>query len=206
MINLHQALTDISSIRRQVARTTQFHGYGPATLATTGLFALGAAALQARYLPAPEHRFPGYLLVWTLTAILSAALIAAQTLTRTRRIHSGLADEMIHQAVEQFLPSVAAGALLTFVFMRFLPASQWMLPGLWQIVFSLGVFASCRFLPRLITLAGAWYLLTGLYCLTLAGPRGLSPWNMGVPFAAGQFLTAAILLITTREPRAGGVA
>ena len=201
MTDLNQALTDITSIRRQVARTTQFHGYGPATLAATGLFALAAAAIQARYLPTPEHRFPGYLLIWTLTAILSAALITAQMLTRTRRIHSGLADEMIHQAVEQFLPAVAAGALLTFVFMRFLPA-QWMRPGLWQIVFSLGVFASCRFLPRLIALAGAWYLLTGLYCLALAGPRALSPWNMGLPFAAGQIFIAAILLISTREARA----
>jgi hypothetical protein len=201
MTDLNQALTDISSIRRQVARTTQFHGYGPATLTATGLFALGAAALQAHYLPAPDRRFPGYLLIWTLTAALSAALIAVQTLTRTRRIHSGLADEMIHQAVEQFLPSVAAGALLTFVFMRLLPAAQWMLPGLWQIVFSLGVFASCRFLPRPIALAGAWYLLTGLYCLILAGPRALSPWAMGIPFAVGQTLVAAILLITTREGR-----
>jgi len=30
-----------------------------------------------------------------------------------------------------------------------------MLPGLWQIVFSLGVFSSCRFLPRPMLAAGA---------------------------------------------------
>ena len=74
-------------------------------------------------------------------------LIGVQTLTRTRRIHSGMADEMILMAVEQFLPSVGAGALISIVLMRLVPANIWMLPGLWQITYSLGVFASCRFLP-----------------------------------------------------------
>ena len=55
---------------------------------------------------------------------------------------------MILMAVEQFLPSVGAGALISIVLVRLVPANIWMLPGLWQITYSLGVFASCRFLPR----------------------------------------------------------
>ena len=47
MNDLYKALGDISSIRRQMASTTEFRGYGPATLATTGLFAILAAAAQA---------------------------------------------------------------------------------------------------------------------------------------------------------------
>ena len=39
MNDLNKALGDISSIRRQVARSTEFRGYGPATLAATGVFA-----------------------------------------------------------------------------------------------------------------------------------------------------------------------
>src|ERR1035441_4933563 len=35
MNDLNRALGDISSIRRQMARSTEFHGYGPATLAGT---------------------------------------------------------------------------------------------------------------------------------------------------------------------------
>ena len=73
---------------------------------------------------------------------------------RTRRIHSGLADEMIHMAVEQFQPSVGAGALLTLVLVRFVPSALWMLPGIWQIIFILGVFSSCRFLPRRVAARG----------------------------------------------------
>jgi len=47
MSDLDKALGDISSIRRQMARATEFRGYGPATLAATGGFALLAATVQA---------------------------------------------------------------------------------------------------------------------------------------------------------------
>ena len=199
MDDLNKALGDISSIRRQVARTTEFRGYGPATLAATGVIAILAAAAQALWLPDPAGHILLYLSIWVTTAIVSAALIGVQTVTRAQRIHSGMADEMIHMAVEQFLPSVGAGALLTLVLIRSVPSAFWMLPGLWQIIFSLGVFSSCRFLPRPMIAAGAWYLLAGLTCLTVADNRALSPWTMGIAYGAGQLLVAAILLFTSKE-------
>ena len=118
---------------------------------------------------------------------------------RSRRIHSGLADEMIRTAVEQFLPSAIAGALLTITLVRWVPHALWMVPGMWQITFSLGVFSSCRFLPRPMIAAGAWYLLTGLACIALADTRALSPWAMGIPYGVGQLLVATILLLNSKD-------
>jgi hypothetical protein len=199
MNDLNRALGDISSIRRQVARSTEFRGYGPATLAATGGIAVLAAGIQAVWLPNPADHISKYLAIWVSTAILSAALIAVQTVTRSQRIHSGMADEMIRMAVEQFLPAAGAGALLTIVLVGSVQSALWMLPGLWQITFSLGVFSSCRFLPRPMAAAGAWYLLTGLTCITLAGGRALSPWTMGVSYGVGQLLVAGILFFTAKE-------
>jgi hypothetical protein len=199
MDDLTKALGAISEIRRQVAHSTEFRGYGPVTLAVTGLFAILAASGQAIWLVRPSDHISVYLAIWISTAVLSASLIGFHTFTRARRMHSGMADEMIRMAVEQFLPSVGAGASLTFVLVRSVPSAVWMLPGLWQIIFSLGVFSSCRFLPRPMVLAGAWYLVTGLTCLMLAGNRALSPLTMGVSFGVGQLLVAAILLFTSEE-------
>lgn len=199
MNDLHKALGDISSIRRQVARSTEFRGYGPATLAATSVFAISAAGVQTLLLPDPVDRISVYLNIWISTAILSAILTGTQMYARSRRIHSGISQEMIRMAVEQFLPSVGAGLLLTIVLMRAAPASIWMLPGLWQIIFSLGIFSSCRFLPRPILAAGAWYLLTGLVCLGFGDARALSPWAMGIPFGVGQLLVAGILLFSAPE-------
>jgi hypothetical protein len=195
--DLYKALGDISSIRRQMASTTEFRGYGPATLATTGMFAILAAAAQARRLPDPAHHISAYLGVWVSTAVFSAGLTGVQMYTRARRIHSGLSNEMLRMAVEQFLPSAAAGLLVTIVLLRYVPFATWMLPGMWQIIFGLGIFSSCRFLPRPMIAAGAWYLLTGLSCLAMGGNRAFSPWTMGISYGAGQLLVAAILLFST---------
>jgi hypothetical protein len=199
MNDLHKALGDISSMRRQMARSTEFHGYGPATLATTGAFAVVAAGAQARWVPIAANHISSYLSIWICTAFASAALIGIQMHTRSRRMHSGLADEMIRMAVEQFLPSALAGALITVVLVRYVPQAFWILPGLWQVIFGLGVFASCRFLPRPMLIAGAWYLVTGLACISGGNERALSPWAMGVPYGLGQLLVATILFATAKE-------
>jgi hypothetical protein len=199
MTDLHKAIGDISSIRRQMARTTEFRGYGPMTLAATGVSAILASAVQAGWLTDPANHIALYLTIWTSTAIVSAALIGTEMFARTRRIHSGLADEMIRMAVEQFLPSAGAGALLSFVLIHYVPSAVWMLPGMWQITYSLGIFSSCRFLPRLMIAPGVWYLLTGLISISLAGNRALSPWTMGIAFGLGQLLVAAVLLFHTTE-------
>jgi hypothetical protein len=199
MNDLHKALGDISSIRRQVASTTEFRGYGPATLALTGVFAIAAAIAQAFLVADPAGHLEAWLNIWLVTAVVSAALTGTQMYTRSRRIHSGLSNEMLRMAVEQFVPSAVAGFLITIVLLRAVPNQAWMIPGMLQVIFALGIFSSCRFLPRPMVAAGAWYLLTGLSCLAMGGSRALSPWAMGVPFGAGQLLVAIILFFNSAE-------
>ena len=199
MTDLHKALSEINAIRGQIALGAQFRGYGPATLSATGIMALLAAAAQAHWLKDPGHNVAAYLAIWIATAVLSLSIISVETITRARRVYSGLARQMIHCAVEQFLPAIVAGLLLTVVLWRCAPQSLWMLPGLWQMIFSLGVFASCRFLPRPMFAVGVWYLAAGLLCLALGSQAALSPWAMAVPFGVGQLLVAAVLQFDYKE-------
>jgi hypothetical protein len=188
-----EALADINAIRTQVARDTQFRGYGPLSIAATGLLALLVAAAQS-YLVKEGRDFIGFLMVWAATAAVAIALTAAETITRARRAHSGLANEMIQAAVEQFLPALGVGALLTAVLLWAAPQEVWLLPGLWQLLFCLGVFASCRFLPRRTYIAGIWYLASGLTCIVIGSEsKSFSPWSMGIAFGVGQLLVAAVL-------------
>jgi hypothetical protein len=194
MRDLNRALTDISVIREQLARGTEFRGYGPAALAATGILALVVAAAQALWLKDPAAHVHFYVALWVVTAAVSLIVIGMETLQRSRRAHGDLAVPMLQSAVEQFLPAIVAGGLLTVALLQVAPQSLWMLPGLWQIVFSLGVFASCRFLPRPMFIAGVWYLACGLGCLALVPPeQRFSPWVMGVPYGVGQLLVARIL-------------
>jgi hypothetical protein len=194
MIDLDKALADITAIRSQMARGAEFRGYGPATVAATAALAVAAAVLQAVWLPAPAANPFAYAMLWGATAVVCFTLIGIEMVARTRRIHSGLADEMIQAATEQFIPAGVAGLLLTVVLFQYAPQTLWMLPGLWQIVFSLGLFASCRLLPRPMFAAAVWYLAAGLGSLAFAnGAHAFSPYAMAIPYGVGQLLIAAVL-------------
>jgi hypothetical protein len=194
MTELRQALAEIRAIRTQVARGTQFRGYGPRSIAASGVLAFAVAAMQARWLTGSEHDVCEFLEIWIATAAFSVVLSAWETVTRARRLHDGFAKEMTHAAVEQFLPAIVAGILLTVVLVKATPQVTWMLPGLWELMFSLGVFASCRFLPRPMFAVGLWYLASGLTCVAVASVhQTLSPWSMGIPFGIGQLLVAFVL-------------
>lgn len=192
--DLQKALAEITAIRSQMAKGAEFRGYGPVTLAATGLIALAAAFIQSLWLPDAAQRIEAFTGIWVAVAAISVILIGLETVARSRRMHSGLADEMLHAAIGEFMPAAVAGLLTSLVLFRFAPQHLALLPGLWQILFSLGVFASCHLLPRAIFAAGAWYLLCGLGNLALAqGPYAFSPLAMGLPFGLGQLLIALIL-------------
>lgn len=193
MRDLDKALADILAIRSQLAAGTAFQGYGPGAVAATGLLALAATGLQQMRLEGAAEPL-SFFAFWIAVAVGAAAIVGTEMVARTWRQHSGLADELLRHAAEQMLPAGAVGALLLVVLWRFAPDEVWLLPGLWQIFVGLGIFASLRILPRSIALAGAHYVFAGLVVLALsAQTRSLSPLTMGVPFALGQFLVAAIL-------------
>ena len=197
MRDLERALADITAIRSQLARGTQFRGYGPITVAATGVLALAAALVQVLYVPDPAATPLGYLALWSGMAVLAVIITGAEMIARSRREHGGLADEMLYQAVEQYIPAGVAGMLLTVFIHRYAEGALPLLPGLWQIIFSLGVFASCRSMPQGMFAVGMWYLAAGLGVLALSGAAPLSPLAMAVPLSIGQFLMAFVLYRAT---------
>jgi hypothetical protein len=71
-----------------------------------------------------------------------------------------------------------------------------MLPGLWAMLFSMGIFASRRLLPRGMELIGGFYLLAGLLCLALTPESSPPwPWTMALTFGTGQLLAAILLYV-----------
>lgn len=202
-MELREALTQITEIRLQLARTEVFRGYRAMPVAFSGVVALIAGLIQAASIADPVEQIGPYLALWIGAAAVSALAAGVEMLIRARIAASRLTRELTWLALEQFCPSLIAGALLTIVLVRVAPENVWMLPGLWQIVFSLGIFASCRLLPRATWWVGVFYLAGGLSVLTVArGDAALSPWAMAVPFGAGQWLAAAVLYATLERDHA----
>lgn len=196
-MELHEALEQITEIRRQMVRGETFRGYRAATVGASAVVAVVSGMAQSLWLArAADHPFV-YVALWGGAAAVCLAVTGFELALRCQRSSSAHATRVTWLAVQQFLPAVAVGGVLTWAFLRGTPENLWMLPGLWSLLFSLGVFASCRLLPRETFWLGVWYLLAGGFCLgCLPAEASLSPWTMPVLFGVGQSIGAAILYLT----------
>jgi hypothetical protein len=196
-MELREALTQIAEIRLQMARTEVFRGYRALPVAFSGLLALLAGVVQSAWISNPQESIGAYLTLWVGAAILSALAAGAEMTLRMRTNRSALSREVTLLAVGQFAPCLLAGGLVTLVLASVAPEALWILPGIWQILFSLGIFASYRLLPRATFGVGVFYLCAGVACLALGrGDNALSPWAMALPFGFGQLYAAAVLYWT----------
>lgn len=196
-MELREALSQISEIRRQMARSEVFRGYRSLTVGFSGALALLAAAYQPYFAASPETELGRYLSLWVGVAALSAIVAGGEMWWRARTTRSAMARQMTLLAAKQLLPSLVVGALLTLCIYRSAPQVAWMLPGLWSLVYSLGVFASYRLLPGQFFWVALYYAVCGMGCLLWGqGANALSPWQMGISFGGGQVMSAAILYWT----------
>ena len=202
-MELRDALTQIAEIRQQMARGTIFRGYRAATTAFSGLVAIATGLVQYFLTPLDGTNGPEgaqrFVLIWVAAAIVSLIVVGIEMAVRSRNWASQVQRQLTLLAVEQFTPAIVAGGLVTWVFYDFLPAEIWMMPGLWMILFALGMFASARLLPRAVFAMAGYYLLAGILALlvTQSASSGwrFSPWLMAGPFGVGQLATALILYL-----------
>jgi len=194
-MELREALTQISEIRQRVAQTEVFRGYRAVPVAFSGVLALATAVMQATFLPQPESSPIVYLALWIGAAAASVLATGLEIFLQHRHARSSLAKQLTWLALRQFAPCLLAGGLVMFAVLTYAPDILWMLPGLWAMLFSLGIFASYRLLPRPTFWVAVFYMIAGTMLLTLR-EAALSPWAMGLPFGAGQFFAAAVLYWT----------
>src|SRR5579859_5519845 len=107
-MELREALTQISEIRQQMARTEVFRGYRALPVAFSGLLAVLAALFQSVYVRDPAQDVWGYLGLWIGTAVLSAVAAGVEMSLRWREAGPSLRREITWLAVEQFLPCLVA--------------------------------------------------------------------------------------------------
>ena len=201
-MELREALTQISEIRQQMTRSEVYRGYRSLTTGVSGMLAILGAVIQPLFIASPVSELGRYLIFWIGIAAVSAVVVGSEVWWRARTADSEVLQQMTRLAVEQLSPSLVVGALLTLCIFQTAPQVSWMLPGLWSLIFSLGIFASYRLLPPPLFWVALYYASCGLGCLYWGqGANALSPWQMGICFGGGQLMSAAILFWTLERPQ-----
>jgi len=193
-MNLDDALDQINSIRSQMAATRVFRGYRCTTTLFTSVMAIVAATIQYLWIPDPALHVQAYLQLWFSAGGICLAVVAIGMTLRYRRSDSPLDRQLALSAIQQFLPCLIIGGLVTYVLADVAWQTMWIVPGLWAIFFGLGIVASRPLLPAGTIFVGAFYLICGLISIEWSRVyEPFSPWVMAVPFGMGQAMAAGIL-------------
>jgi hypothetical protein len=202
MNDIERALSDIDHIRSQLAASKRFEGFTPPIIALTGVLAI----LMAVYFSADLNTtfsITYYFVLWILVAIISGLLIATDAILRARKAHQQLADRMLLTALRQFAPAGLVGAAFGLFVLFQAQDSAWLLPGLWQMLVALGIYAALPNLPPRMIWPAAFYFVAGVISLMVSQAGSLSPWAMGLPFGLGQLFVAGILFDARRNDQNG---
>lgn len=188
MSEIDSALDDIARIREQLAASSRFQGLAPGVVALTGVLALALSAWQTKV-------GDDDLTVWIVLAAICAMLIGTEAVIRARTMHRAMADRMLSTTLNRFLPVAMAGGIVGIVVLLRAPEHGRLLPGMWQLLMGIGIFAVLSNLPRTMVCAAVFYFICGAASLALSAGHQPAPtaWLMGLPFGLGQLLVAGIL-------------
>lgn len=193
-MTLDDALDQINNIRSQMAATKVFRGYRCTTTLFSAVVAVVTSVIQYLWIPDAAHHVQEYLQLWFSAGFICLTVIASGIVIRYRRSDSPLDRQLALTAVQQFLPCLIVGGLVTYVLATVAWPTMWIIPGLWAIFFGMGIVASRPLLPAGTMFVGAFYLVCGLISIEWARIHGpFSPLAMGVPFGIGQAMAAGIL-------------
>jgi hypothetical protein len=198
----NEAIAYIERVREQVARIEMFRAFRAITTAMTGVLAIAGGLVQAIWQLNDPNSF---MVLWFAIALMGVALVGIEMAIRYRTADSLLAQDAMMAAVKQFQPCLIAGGLITLGIGLATPHAMLLLPALWAFCFGLGIFAVRPGLPDAARFIGAWYLLSGMVLIALAGRSiAFSPWWMPVTFGFGQLFSAGVLAMAERGKRATG--
>jgi len=153
-----RAMEDLRFIRQtmeQAAAFTAVPGWGGVAMGAT---ALGAAALASG-----QTTTEGWLLVWSLEALLAVAIGAVAIHRKARRADLPVLSGAGRKFFLSFLPPALAGVVLTVALWQSGAAS--LLPGAWLLLYGAAVVTAGTFSVKIVPVMGICFMALGVFAL-----------------------------------------
>jgi hypothetical protein len=191
-MHLTEVLERVSQIHAQLAKGEVYRGYRPLAVALAG--GCGILGLMVQPLLVGPEDFRGCVLYWMGVAAVACLVGGGATAVNHFFREDEFARRRTRHVLGQFLPCLVVGAILTAGVWKLDDTALVLLPGLWAVVFSLGLFASRPYLPAEVTWGGWWYLVMGSAFLAIPPANAeAAGWMVGGTFGAGHLMIALIL-------------
>ncbi|MEO8560945.1 MAG: hypothetical protein ABI601_02650 [bacterium] len=185
-----RAMDNLRFIRETMeaaATFTAVSGWGTVLI---GMTAIGAAALAAA-----THSTTRWIFIWLCEAALSVAISVYTMALKARAAKLPLWSEPARKILFSFAPPMAGGALLTLVFFERGLVS--LLPGVWMLLYGIGVVAAGTFSVRIVPVMGVAFMLVGTVAL-------FSPASLATEYMAAGFGGLHLFFGTLIARRHGG--
>ncbi len=186
-MRVDDALRQIEAIHEQLDKGEVYRGLQVRSVAAAGVLGMIAGAVQESVVEADQ-----FVIYWVCTASVCALLSGGSALYAFFCREDVWARRKTLRLLIQFVPSMLAGGMITWAFARTEATAY--LPGLWALVFGLGVLAARPYLPRAIGWVCLWYLVCGCgLILRSSQGGGLAGWQVGGVFGLGHLASALVL-------------
>ena len=192
MINTDEAIEKISEIYHHLSKAGIYRGYKPIVVAISGIIGIIASIIQPFFIN--NYFSINFVLYWISIAALNLTLCTLVIL------YQYFFKENFHEKQKticimiQFIPMVIAGAIITLFFIPNDKLTLPLLPGIWAIIFSLGIFNVRPHLTNLTLIPAFYYLLCSIMLFWLKFYNiNLLSFGMGITFGFGQLISALTL-------------
>lgn len=192
MIRLNDALSTLTAIHAQLAKGEVYQGLRARPVLLSGLLGLAASVVQVRYWP--DLDAVSFIWYWLIVGAICG--LAASSSAIASYFWDDVASSRRHTRVVagQFIPCLAVGAFLALALLPVMDRCVGLLPGLWSLIYCLGLFSVRPYLPHATGWVGVYYFAGGVALLGLMSPANVpSPWTIGLVFAIGQAGLAWVL-------------
>lgn len=188
------ALDQLLEIHTHLAKSEVFRGYRATQTMCIGIAALVFAFIQAHFLK--PHDAISFVKSWIIVGTIIVVWVGSSLLYQYIANENNLKRYQTIIVARQFLPSLVAGFIMTFIMISIGEQGVIFLPGMWSILFGLGLFSMLPYMPKPVGGVGIFYLVAGsllIYMVRMG--MSLSPWGMGLTFGLGNVTSSLILYL-----------
>ncbi len=204
-MNIHRALADLADIRAQLERTETYRGFRSTTVGVSALVVGGGAIVQAIGHVSTQRPVGSFLAIWISVALISGLLAGVEMIVRGKLTGDPTVWRMHRQLTVNLLPALLVGAVLTALVGAIAgqPSNlNWALPGIWSLVYGLGLFQCAPRMTRHVRIVAGYFLVTGIIVLWFGWlEQNADAWQMLVTFGVGQAMLACVLGMDTELQR-----